>query len=533
MVSAFMPKPSNPGLPAADPRGSRGHDAKRERLVWGVFAGLLLVSLLFLVHPWYEPVRDASIYMSTARSLLAGEGYAYLGIPFTSRPPGFPLLLLPVLAASGMSFAVLNGYVALLGALAALLFALHWRPRLGLALALATAAALWLNPGFRRLSNEILSDVPGLAALFACLLVERWASRAPSVKRELLLGLAIGLASYVRSILILLLPAIVLARWASGRGGARRPWGLERGQLGQLFALALAVVSLWMPWALRNRAVAPPPPVDQFAVYDYSTAMWRRDGGDPSSPRFTAAEILQRVPERASAIAAALGGRLGDGIPVEDERNRAATGSEIAVAAVLLAGLLHAIVRHRGPAELFAAASLGVALVYFDFRTRLMLPVFAIALAATVEMTRHVARRLSTERRATALTAAAVLVVGLLDFAPRRDWREIEARHRGLLARAGAIARAVPAGARLGTAFGFHDTVYLGRPVYSLALAVRRAGTPAAVEAVVDRYRLDTLYFSANERVDRRILDDLRGRYPEPLAIADQLYVVKVREPAP
>jgi hypothetical protein len=77
-----------------------------------------LGSLVFLVHPWYEATRetaDASIYLLCAKSLLAGEGYSVLGQPFTVRPPGFSVLLVPVLAWRGLDFLALNLYVSLFG----------------------------------------------------------------------------------------------------------------------------------------------------------------------------------------------------------------------------------------------------------------------------------------------------------------------------------------------------------------------------------------------------------------------------------
>ena len=54
---------------------------------------VLLVSLVWFVHPYYEPVNDGSLYILTARSILEGEGYTYHGVPFIIRPPGFAVLL--------------------------------------------------------------------------------------------------------------------------------------------------------------------------------------------------------------------------------------------------------------------------------------------------------------------------------------------------------------------------------------------------------------------------------------------------------
>src|SRR5688500_6840100 len=58
------------------------------RLDRALFAALLAglcASLLWLVHPWYEAsfgngsgTNDASMYILCPKSLLAGEGYAYL-----------------------------------------------------------------------------------------------------------------------------------------------------------------------------------------------------------------------------------------------------------------------------------------------------------------------------------------------------------------------------------------------------------------------------------------------------------------------
>jgi len=49
-----------------------------------------IATLPFLVHGWFEAndeTNDAAIYVACARSILAGDGYSYLGVPFTIRPP--------------------------------------------------------------------------------------------------------------------------------------------------------------------------------------------------------------------------------------------------------------------------------------------------------------------------------------------------------------------------------------------------------------------------------------------------------------
>ena len=501
-----------------------------ERAALPLFVLMLVVSLGSVVHSWFEPVRDASIYISTARSLLAGDGYSYLGLPFITRPPGFSLLIAPVIGLFGTSFKVLNLYVSLFGVGAVVFFYLLVKPRLGWVPALAASLLLWFNPGFRRLSNEIMSDVPGLAAVLLCLLVARWASRAPSWRREIVLGTLIGLSIYVRSISVLLLPAIVVSRFAGGSEGGQSPWRFERAKLKLLIPLVLATLAVALPWAIRNRAVRSTIPMDQVAVYDYASAMWHQDFGDPGSPLLPWSSVLERVPKRAHEIADGLGSRLRDGIPFARAKIVEVRLEAGVVAAFLLAGLSYCLLRYRGAGEFFAFGNLAVLLIYFDFRARLLLPLFVIALASTALMVRDLVRSVASPRLAESLVVLALLALTVLDFEPRQDWKQIEWQHRSLSARAEAVLLAVAPETRLATALGFYDTVFLERPVYSLSLAVRRGGSVSAVEEVIDRYQVETLILSTNDSNERTILDFVRKRYPDEVRIADDLFLIDVRK---
>jgi hypothetical protein len=478
--------PAGPAPPAGRP-GPPGSGAGAIALL----AAVLLATLPFLVHPWYAPSGDASLYLATARSLLAGEGYSYLGEPFAVRPPGFSVLLVPVLAARGLDFHALNLTVALFGLVAALCLFAWARPRLGGPLAALATAALWLNPGFRRLSNEILSDVPGLAALLGCLLIERFASRRPSAGREALLGVAIGLAGYLRTSLLLLLPAIVLARLADAR--SRAAPGRWRRDLALRGLLPVAcAAALLLPWSLRDAAVRPEGAVDQTRLHSYGTAMWRADPADPESRRLGVGEVVRRIPLRALQIADVLGSRLQSELKGERAPQGPALAGRALVASLLLAASLRVLVRRRDPAELFAWGSLAIVLLYFGFGDRLLLPVYALALPAVAETLRDtIARRAGA--RAGALAAGACLVLlAAFDFQPRRGWDEIERTHREFTALAATLAERVPPRARLASALGFTYGVYLDRPVYSLYPAIARASDPrAAAEAVIARYGVD------------------------------------------
>ena len=148
-----------------------------KRAVFALFVACLFASLFWLVHPWYDLTVDGSVYIVTARSLAAGEGYRYLGEPFQVRPPGFPLLIVPFVSGLADDFFAINFFVACFGAAGVLLLFWHARPRLGFGLALLVAAAVWLNPNYQRLSTQVMSDVPGTTLLLLCLLARALGER--------------------------------------------------------------------------------------------------------------------------------------------------------------------------------------------------------------------------------------------------------------------------------------------------------------------------------------------------------------------
>jgi lipopolysaccharide export LptBFGC system permease protein LptF len=52
-----------------------------DKWAFGVLLAAVLVGLNLWVHPWYDPINDAIVYIGTAQSLAAGEGYTYHEFP--------------------------------------------------------------------------------------------------------------------------------------------------------------------------------------------------------------------------------------------------------------------------------------------------------------------------------------------------------------------------------------------------------------------------------------------------------------------
>lgn len=466
----------------------------RDRVACAGLTALVLGSLPLLVHSWYDPINDAAVYLLTARALRAGEGYTLFGEPFALRPPGFSLFLLPWVGGD-FDFRTLNWLLSLCGAAGVLLLFFHARPRLGGALAAVACAGLWLNPGYQRLCNQTMSDLPGTALLLGCLLLARASGPAAPLRREVALGLLVGVAASFRSIHLLLVPAIFASRWLLERpGGDRRSlaqFGARRGAVFALTALALLA-----PWAVRNQRVELPSPADQTRARDYATAMWHTDPGDPTSPRLAAADVLARAERRGRQIAAVLGSQLRES---EWSRGRAV------VALALIGCLAIVALRRREPAELFALSALALLSVYFSFVPRLVLPVYALALPAAAELLRDALVRVLAPRAAAVVAPVALGLVLAANAEPRRDWPAIEARHRELQARSAVLAEAVGPDAPLASAHGPHYAVLLGRPVYSLRFAAARQGVAAGVENVLARYEVDAVALAPEEKWDGRL----------------------------
>lgn len=515
--------------------------SRADRLALAVLVVAAAASLPFLSHAWYDATNDGSMYLSSARSLLAGEGYSFLGEPFTIRPPGMAVLLAPLLAWFGQDFRVLNLAVGASGVLAVALFFVLLRSRLGWRFALLGALLLWTNTGLRRSSTQLMSDVPGLAALLLVLVAERGCRRRPGLGRELWLGLLVAAASYLRTINVLLVPAIALARLLER---ARRPDGLSwrRTFLARVVPFAGVALACLLPWSVRNALVAPPPPADQTFLHSYGTGMWHEDPGDPSSRRLGPGEVLARIPTRAAQVVEVLGSRqsvtipsryrfLALGAPLAEERREDLATRACGVLFLLAAAAC--LYRRRAPEDLFTWLTLGVLSVYFGFDDRLCLPVFVLALGALLELAVGGARGL----RGTSFGRLGPMALGLflgawiaLDFHAREGWERTRAQHEAFARIAAEAAPLLHQGDRVGSAVGWHYGVYLERPVFGFHWAMKRVEDDfEEVERVIDRRRVNVVLLSPLVPADQRLIGYFARRYPGRVERTDSAFVVRVR----
>lgn len=373
-----------------------------------VAAASLLVYALLCLFPFAEetwrPEWDSAVYILTGRALAAGEGYSYLGVPFTLRPPGLPAFIALVEGTRPFDPAALNRMIQLFAALAVMAVYFAFRAEHGRPTALAAALLTGTSPIVVSRFNWVQSEFPFLAALYAGfgLLALAHRARRGGNLLALLAGAAFAASVYFRTTGIVAAPVLLAVAARPGPGGRRR-----------LFLIAAAAaILLSLPWFLHTARVLPTleVPPDQLLLRNYGTALLRADPGDPASPPVTAADWGARIRSNGQALAGDLGeGLFGGG---------GGRGGAFAVAGAAAAGVL----LHGGPVSRaaggFGAAYLLVLLGYFTYATRLTTPLIPVlylfGLAALARAGGWASGRLPIPRGGILLPAgAALLLLGL------------------------------------------------------------------------------------------------------------------------
>ncbi len=457
-----------------------------------LFAALLGLSLFWTVRSVYDSTYfDAGTYIATARSLVAGEGYSYLGQPFILRPPGFSVFLSPFLAA-GASPAQLNWLMSTIGLLVVLLVFVQRKDRLGKLLALTFALSLWLNPSFQRLSNQVLSDLPGVLLMLIALGIDRRSRETGSSKALWFLGAVLAVTAYVRLIYLLLIPAILFSRWSERKRAATSVPGSYRRELALLFVLPLALL---LPWNLRNSFAEAPIPSEQTSNYSYSTATWKTDPGDPHSETLPLSEVAARIPIRAKQMVVGLGSHL----HTIDE----STPANLAFGALAIGCLLWRARTRRRAGDLCALAMFASLCIAHSSHVRLIVPIYIFAIPATLELLASFIRRRASSRNTTLVLSAGLALIVFLDLNSESVDPNLK-RHRELSTLATYVESQVGPTDKLASWDGVHLSAYLDRPVLTIDFVARsemRGGIDGAFELLIEN---DIDYVSIADRRGNR-----------------------------
>ncbi|MFC1800048.1 glycosyltransferase family 39 protein [Candidatus Eisenbacteria bacterium] len=360
-----------------------------------------VLAFVFFVRDHWVPGWDSAIYLLTARSLAAGTGYTYLGSAFYLRPPGFPWLLSLFVRDGGFNFHLLNLMIMAFAVAAVWVVFFIFRRRTGTGWALLIALLMGTSRLYALNVRWIMADFPCLLLLYSGLgLLDPAAS---GHRREWMLLLAgsllLAASVYMRTAALVAAPGIIIVYFLKRRG-----WGRLAGVLSVLILTVL--IAPWLYHAGQEAAMAERPS-EQLMVFDYKTAVFHVNPGDPNSDMVSASMWRSRILGNVASL-------VRDGAYwIFGTRNRWV--SYVLAAAVLL-GLFVRLGRKVSMLDWFALLYVGVLLGYFTFARRLLLPAVPLAFAYILYALRFATRRAGHGSRWAPVLrgTVAVAAVGLL-----------------------------------------------------------------------------------------------------------------------
>ncbi len=241
------------------------------------------------VVPYWKPTWDSAIYISLARALVEGNGYTYMGYPHTKYPPGFPLLMAPVVALAGDRFALLRALmVACAAASVGLTWALVRRSNSSL---VAAAVSLMTASSFALVveTTSVLSDLPYMAVSLAALVA---ADRYREGRSGRALGVTIALVVAAWSVrLVGFTLALAVAADVVGDGRA----GPLRRRVGHAVVVVGVMAAVMGAWTVRNSAVGQRLPPEMQEALSYERELIAVNPADPRSATIGVKDLARRL----------------------------------------------------------------------------------------------------------------------------------------------------------------------------------------------------------------------------------------------
>ncbi len=227
-----------------------------------------------------------------------------------------------------------------------------------------------------------------------------------------------------------------------------------------------------------------------------------------------------RILTRCNEITAALATRLQETEP---------TLGRIAISTAVLGLFIYWLILAPSVAGFFIVFSLAITGSYFAYQDRLLLPIYVVFVPLVAEALHRVVRSMLGARLATGFVAVLLAGVCLVDFSPRADWSEIEERYERLVDITETLAAELPSDARLATVRGFHLSMLLDRPVYSIRWGYRLGAGMDGIDSVIDRYSVNTLVLDPSDRLDVEYEPALVAKYGDGRSMG-AVRVLRVRD---
>lgn len=231
----------------------QGHEQAEHRLliIVGVAISVLvpMAACGLVFGPWIEWTPDGFHYLGLARHLAETAG---LPAERVTTPPGFPLLLAPLMSSgdlpiAGVRVLLAGGFIS-----TCVLTFLLYRRLIGDGWAIVGAVMTGLSATLLVQSTTLLSELIYLPmSMLALLILTRWSRTGPTDFADLAWGgIAVAGAWAVRSTGLLLIP---VAAWTAFRGGE----GGFAGRFGRALLVTIIATAPVIAWEVRQSAFAP------------------------------------------------------------------------------------------------------------------------------------------------------------------------------------------------------------------------------------------------------------------------------------
>lgn len=259
------------------------------------FLWIFIVALyLGLVKQNWTPSWSGAYYIEIARSMVAGQGYTYLGYPPLKYPLGFPLLLSPIVWLWGNNFLIMNLLIVLcaLGSIWATywLFSQCFSKNYAILITTLTAISYLMLER----STFVMSGIPYmLSSLLALTLIDRFLSSDNLFKYGILAGLLIVISAFLRTIGISILFGLLLHLFLvkNVRFRAKKA----------VLILLLVIIPL-TAWNVRNQTVEvdlkdPIWQLEEFIPYhqEFMRSEWDEPLSEQINPRIMFFRVVKNI----------------------------------------------------------------------------------------------------------------------------------------------------------------------------------------------------------------------------------------------
>ena len=173
---------------------------KNKKILYVLICIIILLLYAGLIKDYWTPEPDSAYFISIARSISRGDGFTHLGYTVHKVPPGFPLMLVPIILLKGINFLYMNILIILCALASFLVIYFLFRINFSKDYSILIMAFSAISILMVSRSLYIMSDIPYLLfSMLGLLLAEKSLRKQPTIKYEIVAGIFVALSFALRT----------------------------------------------------------------------------------------------------------------------------------------------------------------------------------------------------------------------------------------------------------------------------------------------------------------------------------------------